>query len=109
MNAHSRTVVLAIVLVAACGRAKTQNTGGQPVGGAGGGDASKTIEAVLAVHNDSLLAVPGVLGTAIGRCSGAPCIRILVSRVTDEVQRRIPSNLEGFAVQIDVTGPIVPR
>jgi hypothetical protein len=106
MNAHSRTVVLAIVLVAACGRAKTQNTGGQPVGG---GEASKTIEAVLAAHNDSLLAVAGVLGTAIGRCSGAPCIRILVSRVTDEVQRRIPSNLEGFAVQIDVTGPIVPR
>lgn len=69
----------------------------------------KTIEAVLAAHNDSLMAVPGVLGTAIGRCDNAPCIRILVSRVTDEVQRRIPSQLEGFPVRIDVTGPIVPR
>lgn len=69
----------------------------------------KTIEAVLAAHNDSLMAVPGVLGTAIGRCATAPCIRILVSRVTDEVQRRIPSQLEGFPVRIDVTGPIVPR
>ncbi len=72
-------------------------------------DAPKTIEAVLAAHNDSLMAVPGVVGTAIGRCNDAPCIRILVHRVTDEVQRRIPSQLEGFPVRIDVTGRIVPR
>src|SRR6185436_13603697 len=37
--------------------------------------APKTIDAVLAAHNDSLMAVPGVLGTAVGRCDGAPCIR----------------------------------
>jgi hypothetical protein len=72
-------------------------------------DAPKTIEAVLAAHTDSLMAVPGVLGTAIGRCDGAPCIRILVNRMTDDVQRRIPNRLEGFPVRIDVTGPIVPR
>jgi len=69
----------------------------------------KTIDAVLAAHNDSLMAVPGVLGTAVGRCNGAPCIRILVTRVTDEIQRRIPSQLEGFPVRVDVTGAIVPR
>jgi len=72
-------------------------------------DTPKTIEAVLAAHNDSLMAVPGVLATAIGRCKGAPCIRVLVSRVTDDVQRRVPSQLEGFPVQVDVSGPIVPR
>lgn len=72
-------------------------------------DAPKTIEAVLAAHNDSLMAVPGVVGTAIGRCDDAPCIRILVIRVTDEVQRRIPGRLEGFPVRIDVTERIVPR
>jgi hypothetical protein len=72
-------------------------------------DAPKTIAAVLAAHNDSLLAVPGVLGTAVGRCSGAPCIRVLVNRVTDEIRRRVPPKLEGFPVHIDVTGPVVPR
>ena len=71
--------------------------------------APKTIEAVLAEHSDSLMAVPGVLGTAVGRCSGAPCIRVLVGRVTDEVRRRVPHTLEGYPVHIDVTGPIVPR
>ena len=71
--------------------------------------APKTIDAVLAEHNDSLLAVPGVVGTAVGRCAGAPCIRILVTRNSDELRRRIPRELEGFPVQIDVTGPVVPR
>jgi hypothetical protein len=71
--------------------------------------APKTIDAVLAAHSDSLMAVPGVLGTAVGRCNGAPCIRVLVSRVNDEIRRRVPSTLEGYPVHIDVTGTIVPR
>ena len=71
--------------------------------------APKSIDAVLAAHNDSLMAVPGVVGTAVGRCSGAPCIRVLVTRTSDELRRRIPRELEGYPVQIDVTGPVVPR
>ena len=72
-------------------------------------NAPKTIDAVLAEHNDSLMAVPGVLGTAVGRCKGAPCIRVLVGRVSDEIRRRVPPTLEGYPVHIDVTGTIVPR
>lgn len=71
--------------------------------------APKTIEAVLAEHSDSLMAVPGVLGTAVGRCNGAPCIRVLVGRVNDEIRRRVPHTLEGYPVRIDVTGTIVPH
>lgn len=92
------------MLVAACGRPKTQTAGGELVA-----DTLKTIEAVLAAHHDSLMAIPGVLSTAVGRCSGEPCIRILVNRVSDEIQRRIPSKLDGFPVRINVTGPVVPR
>jgi hypothetical protein len=104
MSATATTILVAIILITGCGRAQTQNAGGQAVT-----EAPKTIEAVLAAHNDSLMAVPGVLATAIGRCNGAPCIKILVSRVTDDVQRRVPRQLEGFPVQVDVSGPIVPR
>jgi len=104
MSANSTTLLAAIILMTGCGQAKMRDTGGQTVA-----DAPRTIEAVLAAHNDSLMAVSGVLATAIGRCSNAPCIRILVSRVTDEVQRRVPSQLEGFPVRIDVSGPVVPR
>lgn len=102
----SRIRLLAIVLIAGCGHAQPREEGG---GGPAVAQSSRTIEAVLAAHTDSLMAVPGVLGTAIGRCNGAPCIRILVNRVTDEVQRRIPSQLEGYPVRVDVSGPIVPR
>ena len=73
------------------------------------GRVPKTIDAVLAEHSDSLMAVPGVLGTAVGRCAGAPCIRVLVVRVNDEIRRRVPHTLEGYPVHIDVTGTIVPR
>jgi hypothetical protein len=96
--------LLAIVLIVGCGRAKTREEESPAVA-----QAPRTIEAVLAAHTDSLMAVPGVLGTAIGRCAGSPCIRVLVVRVTEDVQRRVPSQLEGFPVRIDVTGPIVPR
>jgi hypothetical protein len=69
----------------------------------------KSIDAVLAAHNDSLMAVPGVLGTAVGRCNNAPCIRVLVGRASDEIRRRVPHELDGYPVHIDVTGTIVPR
>jgi len=73
-------------------------------------NAPKTIDEVLAAHTDSLMAIPGVLGTGIGRCEqGKQCIRILVSRVTEEIRRRVPPELEGYQVRVDVTGPIVPR
>ena len=70
---------------------------------------SRTIEAVLAAHTDSLMAVPGVVGTAIGRCDGAPCIRVFLAAADDAARRRIPSRLEGFPVQVEVTGSIGAR
>ena len=70
---------------------------------------SKTIEAVLAAHSDSLMALPGVVGTAIGLCDGAPCIRVLLADASAAARRRIPEELEGYAVKVEVTGPIRPR
>ena len=118
-------LILASLLMVGCGRVQTRDqaatdttsvrdsvvvTDSEPVRRAPPvPKAPKTIDAVLAEHNDSLMAVPGVVGTAVGRCAGAPCIRILVTRTSDELRRRIPREIEGFAVQIDVTGPVVPR
>ncbi len=72
---------------------------------------SRTIEAVLAAQTDSLMAVPGVVGTAIGLCDGAPCIRVLLRAADDggAARRRIPERLEGYAVRVEVTGPIRAR
>src|SRR3989475_12880709 len=69
---------------------------------------SKTIEAVLAAHTDSLMALPGVVGTAIGMCDGAPCIRVFIADASAPGRRRIPAQLDSYAVKGEVTGPIRP-
>jgi len=70
---------------------------------------SKTIEAVLAAHTDSLMALPGVVGTAIGLCDGVPCIRVFLADANAAARRPLPEALEGYPVKVEVTGPIRPR
>ena len=64
------------------------------------------IAQVLARNTDRLMAFPGVLGTAESRCSGRPCILVLVARRTPELERLIPAELEGIPVELRETGPI---
>jgi hypothetical protein len=68
-----------------------------------------TIEEVLAAHTDSLMALPGVVGVAVGLCDGTPCIHVFLSDSRDAVRRRIPSRIKGYSVKAEVTGPIEPR
>ena len=63
------------------------------------------IQDVLAAHNDSLLALPGVVGTAIGICDGSPCIRIFVADAASAQRRRLPDRLEGYLVRVEVQPP----
>jgi len=70
---------------------------------------AKTIHEVLAAHADSLMALPGVVGTAVGKCDGVLCIRVLLADSGAEARRRIPAQLEGYPVRAEVTGPIRPR
>lgn len=70
---------------------------------------ARDIDAVLAAHNDSLLAIPGVVGTAVGRCGSERCIKVLVANPKTAAMQRIPTRLEGYRVIVDVTGPIRPR
>jgi hypothetical protein len=70
---------------------------------------SRPIEQVLAEHTPSLMRIPGVTGTAQSLCAGAPCIHVLVVEATPELRRRIPERIEGYAVQLQVTGVIRPR
>ncbi len=66
----------------------------------------ETIEAVLEQHTGSLMALPGVVGTAIGECEGKPCIKVFVVRQTRELIATIPPALHGFLVAIEETGEI---
>ena len=69
---------------------------------------SRSIEEVLATHTDSLMSLPGVVGTAIALCDGVPCIRVLVSDSSAASRRKIPNRLDGYLVRVDVSGPLRP-
>jgi hypothetical protein len=72
-------------------------------------ESRRTIEEVLAAHTDSLMAVPGVVGTAIGLCDQKPCILVLLADSGAVKRGLIPQQLEGYRVRADVTGRITPR
>ena len=74
---------------------------------------ARSIDAVLAAHTDSLMALPGVVGTAIGLCDegggSERCIKVLFSDSSAAAQAKIPARLEGYRVAVEVTGTIRPR
>src|SRR5207245_4617705 len=89
----------AAALAAACARADTRNPG----------DATRPIAEVLAAHQDSLLALPGVVGVGVGECRGAPCLIVMAAWRTSQLERRLPATLEGYPVLLRVTGVITAR
>jgi len=64
------------------------------------------IEDVLDKHQDRLMAVPGVTGVGIGERAGRPVLVVMVKALTPESRAKIPSRLEGFEVEVEVTGEI---
>ncbi|MDH3495235.1 MAG: hypothetical protein OER21_00520 [Gemmatimonadota bacterium] len=70
---------------------------------------ARTIEQALDAYVDSLMAIPGVVGVAIGRCDDAPCIRVFLVDSAAAARAKIPGRLDGYPVRAEVTGPIRPR
>ncbi len=66
--------------------------------------ASKTIEQVLKEHTTQLMSLSGVVGVAQSLCNGQDCIKVYVVQMSPELERKIPKELDGYAVDIEVTG-----
>ena len=64
------------------------------------------IEEVLKEYTSKLMSISGVVGTAQGLCSGQPCIKVFVSKMTAELEQRIPKTLKGYPVVIQETGKL---
>ncbi len=99
------------LLAVAAGAAVFLGVGqGRGAGDGASGDlmAAAAVEEVLKQNAGGLMAVPGVVGVAVGACSGKPCIRVLVARKTPELMQKLPAMLEGYPVVVDETGPIRP-
>jgi hypothetical protein len=62
------------------------------------------IETVLKKHTEALMSLPEVVGTGQGVCGGRDCIKVFVRQRTPELERRIPTVLDGYPVSIEETG-----
>ena len=80
---------------------------GQPAAEAGEGGApmaEKSIDQVLQEQRDSLMGLPGVVGIALGLCSGELCIKVYVAKKTTDLLKQIPAQIEGYTVDVQETG-----
>ena len=70
----------------------------------------RDINAVLAEHDQQLLAIPGVVGVYVGLMDDqkTPCLKVMVTRRDKKLERSIPQIIEGYGVVTEVTGPIKP-
>jgi hypothetical protein len=70
----------------------------------------RSIDEVLAAYNDSLMTLPGVVGTAVALCErGERCIKVLLEDARPETTSAIPTRIEGYRVITEVAGTIRPR
>jgi hypothetical protein len=95
---------LVVTILAFASACPASDTPGRTPGGETGG----TVKDVLARHSRDIMSIPGVVGTAEGRCGGKPCIKVYVEKKTPELVRRIPARVEGYPVEIEQTGKLKP-
>ena len=67
---------------------------------------AKTIERVQKENTDQWMAIPGVVGTAIGLHEGKPCIMVLTATDSEQIKERIPPAVEGYPVVVEYVGEI---
>lgn len=96
-------VLGAVALMCGCGQSDPAD---RPHDGAREPVSHKSIEEVLAENTPEWMAIPGVIGTGIGEFDGKPCIKVLVVQASDSLSQRIPKDVEGYLVRIEVTGEI---
>lgn len=70
---------------------------------------NRPIEQVMKDHSDEIMAVPGVQGFYMGELDSTKlCITVMVDKKTEENQKKIPKEIEGYPVVIEETGKIRP-
>ena len=61
-------------------------------------------------HDDVLMAIPGVVGTGVSKGPTEEfVIEVYVDRLTDELSKTVPKQLENVTVRIVETGPFTAR
>jgi hypothetical protein len=64
------------------------------------------ISRIIAVHQDTIMALDDVVAIGASVCEGAPCIRVLLAKDNPETLKRLPEQIEGIQVVAETSGPI---
>lgn len=67
-----------------------------------------SIEEVLKKHSVRLMAIPRVVGVGQGLCDGKDCIKVFVEAKSQELERRISTEIDGYTVDLVESGEIKP-
>ena len=65
--------------------------------------------AALERHQDRLMSIPGVEGVGIGGSEDSPVIIVMVSKGGADIRKKLPAQIEGHPVKVEVTGEITAR
>jgi len=70
----------------------------------------RDINDVLADHDAQLLAIRGVVGVYVGQLGDhkTPCLKVMLARKDESLERSIPRRIEGYPVVTEITGEIRP-
>jgi hypothetical protein len=110
MNGSRRDGPVTVRFSVVCALLAAGVAGGCAAGGAGRegtqGMHNRPIEQVQQEHTDAWMAIPGVIGTGIGRSDDKPCILVFTASNTEQVRRAIPATVEGYPVVVRHSGEI---
>ena len=69
----------------------------------------RDIAAAQEALTETVMALAGVVGTAVGECDGEPCVKVYLSNSTEELTEEISGDFGGFPVVTEVTGEVRKR
>lgn len=73
----------------------------------GRGEMPPSIQEVKARHEARLMEKPGVVAVGVGRdADGRPAIIVNLDRERPDVRASVPEEIEGYAVRVQVIGPV---
>ena len=68
----------------------------------------QSLSLVIARNATKLMGIPGVVGVYEGESEGKPVLRVMVLSRADSTMQKIPKTLEGYDVEVEVSGPVKP-
>ncbi|MBI4718168.1 MAG: hypothetical protein HY763_10215 [Planctomycetes bacterium] len=68
------------------------------------GPQKRSLAQVRAEYDQKLMSIDGVVGVGEGEDDRGPFIKVYVARKTSSLMRQIPSQINGYGVDVEVTG-----